>query len=142
MIQDKDDYNTIKLIDFGIGDQNKNSTKTNDQYCGTLTFMAPEVARGKQYTKTVDIWAIGIIMHIIYTGGKHPIYTKEEDTYDTFKAKLQKIKTLEPHESFSQIARSLFMRLTSVSSAGRYTAGDALKHPWITRKLNNSIPMN
>jgi calcium/calmodulin-dependent protein kinase I len=34
------------------------------------------------------------------------------------------------------------MRLTSVSSAGRYTAGDALKHPWITRKLHNSIPMN
>ena len=34
------------------------------------------------------------------------------------------------------------MRLTSVSSAKRYTASDALKHPWITRKMNNTIPLN
>ena len=104
--------------------------------------MAPEVARGKQYTKSVDIWAIGIIMHVILTGGKHPIHVKDEDNYDSLKAKLQSIKTLEPHSTFSEIAKSLFTRLTSVSSAGRYTASDALKHPWITRKMSNIIPLN
>ena len=62
--------------------------QTNDQYCGTLSFMAPEVARGKQYTKSVDIWAVGIIMHLILTGGKHPIYERDKDNYDSLKSKL------------------------------------------------------
>jgi serine/threonine protein kinase len=50
--------------------------------------MAPEVASSKQYTKSVDMWAIGIIMHMVLTGGKHPIYVKGVDTYITFKQKL------------------------------------------------------
>jgi serine/threonine protein kinase len=50
--------------------------------------MAPEVARGKQYTKSVDIWAVGIIMHLILTGGKHPIYERDKDNYESLKSKL------------------------------------------------------
>lgn len=81
-------------------------------------------------------------MHLILTGGKHPLYDREEDSYDVFKKKLQNIKTLEPHACISDIAKNLFMRLTAVSSSKRYTASDALKHPWITRKMNNTIPLN
>lgn len=47
--------------------------------------MAPEVASSKQYTKSVDMWAIGIIMHMVLTGGKHPIYNKGVDNYHSFK---------------------------------------------------------
>jgi len=79
------------LIDFGLGEQNLNTFKANDLYCGTLTFMAPEVADKKKYSKSVDIWAIGIIMHIIVTGGKHPIL-KSDDDYSTYSAKLKKLK--------------------------------------------------
>jgi len=31
--------------------------------------MAPEVAREDNYNKGVDIWALGIIMHMMLTGG-------------------------------------------------------------------------
>jgi len=47
--------------------------------------MAPEVANGKEYTKSVDIWALGIIMHIVLADGKHPFYLQGEDTYTSFK---------------------------------------------------------
>ena len=70
--------------------------QSKNEYCGTLTFMAPEVASGKQYTKSVDMWAIGIIMHMVLTGGKHPIYNKGVDDYNSFKSKLQNIKKIEP----------------------------------------------
>ena len=41
--------------------------------------MAPEVALEHEYTKSIDIWAIGIIMHMLLTGGKHPFYNRDSD---------------------------------------------------------------
>ena len=63
-----------------------------DQQCGTITYMAPEVIYlNHEYTKSVDIWATGIIMYEVLTGGKHPLYNHTEDTVDTYKRKLQKL---------------------------------------------------
>lgn len=50
---------------------------------GTLMYMAPEVALNQEYTKSVDIWALGIIMHMLLTGGRHPFYAKS-DSKDKF----------------------------------------------------------
>jgi serine/threonine protein kinase len=47
LISDVQDLSTIKLIDFGLIEQHKNSLQSKDEYCGTLTFMAPEVASSK-----------------------------------------------------------------------------------------------
>jgi serine/threonine protein kinase len=47
LIEDIEDLSTIKLIDFGLGEQHKNSLQSKDEYCGTLTYMAPEVASSK-----------------------------------------------------------------------------------------------
>ena len=44
---------------------------------GTLIYMAPEMAFKHEYTKSVDIWAVGIIMHLLLTGGKHPFYVRD-----------------------------------------------------------------
>ena len=75
--------------------------------------MAPEVANKNKYTKQVDIWAIGIIMHILLTGGKHPFH-RENDTYESFKKKLTEIKTVEPAAILTDLAKSLFLRLATI----------------------------
>lgn len=103
LIDDFDDLTTVKIIDFGLGQQNTRVTQVNDLYCGTLTFMAPEVAMGKTYSKSVDIWAIGIIMHIALSGGKHP-FLDENDTYDSFKEKLKNLDAVRPDPSMSELA--------------------------------------
>jgi len=36
--------------------------------------MAPEVLKNKDYREKVDMWAIGIIMHAVITGNKHPFH--------------------------------------------------------------------
>ena len=36
--------------------------------------MAPEVAFKKEYSKSVDIFALGIVMYILLTTGEHPLY--------------------------------------------------------------------
>lgn len=102
--------------------------------------MAPEVAARHEYTKSVDIWAIGIIMHLVLTGDKHPLYVREKDTAELFRKKLASLKILEPDSSFSWIAKNLFQRLTTIQAHKRYSAKDILKHPWITRNQIDSIP--
>lgn len=77
LIKESHDLSTVKIIDFGFGERNL-SNASYDSHVGTLVYMAPEVAFEHQYTKSVDVWAIGIIMHYVISG-KHPFYDKEND---------------------------------------------------------------
>ena len=80
---------SVKLIDFGLGD---NQT-INEERCGTYMYMAPEIVKeDNQYTKSVDIWAIGIIMHQIITGNKHPYYDPHKDDRNSLISKLKVMK--------------------------------------------------
>jgi len=79
-------------------------------------------------------------MHYVITGGKHPFYNPKQDTSDSLKAKLVNLKKVDPHQSFSWVAKNLFQRLTMITGHKRYTAKDSLRHPWITRKKQDKIP--
>ena len=90
LIGDSSDLTTIKIADFGLSDKYDHvSFRTLDQHCGTLIFMAPEVAFKKEYSKSVDIWSIGIIMYMLLTGGSHPLFSSK-DNAETYKEKLKK----------------------------------------------------
>ena len=81
--------------------------------------MAPEViAHNYEYTKSVDIWATGIIMYELLTGGRHPLYLHSEDNRETYKKKLLNIDesaiAQQDQELFSWLAKSLFQKLTKL----------------------------
>lgn len=99
-----------------------------------MIYMAPEVALHKEYTKSVDIWPIGIIMYKVLSQNYHPIFEKGIDTVETFKKKLEKLNKVEPPNGASWLAQNLFDRLMRIQSLQRYTAKEALTHPWITRQ--------
>ncbi len=85
LVGDCNDYSTIKLADFGLSAKYEHSSFTTlDQHCGTLIFMAPEVAFNKEYSKSVDLWSTGIILYMLLTGGSHPLFTSK-DNAETYK---------------------------------------------------------
>jgi len=46
---------------------------------GTLIYMAPELVSNRtHYTKSIDIFATGIIMFQLLTGGSHPLYRSDD----------------------------------------------------------------
>lgn len=55
--------------------------------------MAPEVVFKKEYSRSVDIFSIGIIMHMLLTGGDHPLYSKKDNT-QSYREKLRITKKL------------------------------------------------
>ena len=109
LLDDENDLDSIKIIDFGLCERQLLLKANTEEQAGTLIYMAPEVAARHEYTKSVDIWAIGIIMHLVVTGDKHPFYDREKDTAESFKNKLSSLKgCVEPFSNFSWIAKNLF----------------------------------
>ena len=137
MISKKNDLNSIKIVDFGLSKENFNNLLNND-YSGTYIYMAPELIEKKLYFLSVDIWSIGILMFILLNKGKHPFYIKGDNNREIAeKIKKGKIKF---YENISPMAKHLILKLLEPNPSWRYTASQALKHPWITRNFNDTPP--
>lgn len=93
MLSDEKDFNKIKIIDFGLSIKFQN--KYEQGICGTMKYMAPEVALGMKYIKNVDIWSIGIILFLLLNKGKHPFYESGEDK-KTFMKKIGNVNIKYP----------------------------------------------
>ena len=138
MISKENDLKSIKIIDFGLSAQHFNYLSNND-YCGTFIYMAPEQIEKKLYYLSVDIWSIGILMYMLLNNGKHPFYKKGDKKQDFInKIKNGKIKYV---NKLSFMAKNLIEKLCEPNPSRRYSAFLAAKHPWITRNKYDEIPM-
>ena len=138
MISKENDLKSIKIIDFGLSAQHFNYLSNND-YCGTLIYMAPEQIEKKLYYLSVDIWSIGILMYMLLNNGKHPFYHKGDKKQDFInKIKAGKLKYI---NKLSFMAKNLNSKLCEPNPSRRYSAFLAAKHPWITRNIYDEIPM-
>jgi len=55
----------IRVVDFGFAKQVADRTYT---VCGTPEYLAPELVSGKGYHKSVDYWALGILIYEMLCG--------------------------------------------------------------------------
>ena len=138
MFSKENDLNSIKIIDFGLSLQNFDFLLNSD-YCGTLTYMAPELIERKSYDLSIDIWSIGIIMFKLLNKGKHPFYNKKEG-HEIFLRNIKENKRKEFNTKVSYLAINLMNKLLQHDPIKRYKASEALKHPWITRNPEDKIP--
>jgi calcium-dependent protein kinase len=72
----KDDDFSLKLIDFGLGKNLKESKIMND-FVGSPYYIAPEILRG-EFDFKCDIWSAGVIMYILLSG-QFPFNGKKRD---------------------------------------------------------------
>jgi calcium/calmodulin-dependent protein kinase I len=119
----------IKIADFGLSTfvGNENMLKTA---CGTPGYVAPEVLLGMGYSFPVDLWSVGVIMYILLCGFP-PFY--EENIAVLFEQIIEGSYGFpDPYwTNISESAKDLIRHLMDVDSTTRYTAEQALKHPWI-----------
>ena len=58
----------VKIIDLGLACSINTLNKLASGQRGTPIYMAPEIARGEEYTESADIWSLGKIIAWILTG--------------------------------------------------------------------------
>jgi len=119
----------VKLADFGLA--NSLGEHTKFQSCvGTTDYMAPELLEGVRYGFGVDVWSVGVLTYIMLCGYP-PFYGKTENS------RVEKILAGkfsfddEVWDSVSESAKNFICHLLVNQPQSRYTAAQALQHPWI-----------
>ena len=86
----------LKIGDFGLATQLRESVDLRSSICGTPNYMAPEVCSAAHeeqmhgggecgYSFAADVWAVGVIMYTLVVG-RPPFETAQvEDTYKLIK---------------------------------------------------------
>jgi serine/threonine protein kinase len=73
-----DERGYLQIIDFGVSKRLYENNLYCKTICGTLPNMAPEQHSGEKYTKSVDLWAIGIMLYeMLY--GRNPFNLSQQD---------------------------------------------------------------
>mmetsp|Transcript_9395 Transcript_9395/g.7172 ORF Transcript_9395/g.7172 Transcript_9395/m.7172 type:complete len:165 (+) Transcript_9395:216-710(+) len=74
MMTSKTNASEPKLVDFGLSKILGPDETTTDPF-GTVGYAAPEILKRHPYGKSVDIWSLGIIVHVLLNGSM-PFFVK------------------------------------------------------------------
>ena len=122
-----DENNNVKIIDFGFSTIMSKDSK-NKLYCGTLSYMAPEIFSGKEYKgQAADIWALGILLYAMLCG-KFPF--KGTNETEMRQALIQNQFNFPNYLSVH--TKSLLSRLLRLDPNCRPTAEQILLDSWLT----------
>lgn len=125
----------LKIIDFGLSCRFKKGEFVSTK-AGTPYYVAPQVLQGK-YDFRCDAWSLGVILYILLCG--YPPFYGETDAEVLAKVKTGVFSFSGPEwKRVSEEAKELIRHLINLNPQERYTAEQALQHPWVTTLARNS----
>ncbi|XP_022919470.1 peripheral plasma membrane protein CASK isoform X2 [Onthophagus taurus] len=154
LLQTKENSAPVKLGGFGVAIQLSDRHPTNITEClvldyrtnlsplgkeylksdragrvGYAHFMAPEVVEMRQYGKAVDIWAAGVLLHILLSGTL-PFHGSGRRLMEAICR--GKLHMDSPHWEFiSDSAKDLIRQMLTLDAKQRITIEEVLNHKWL-----------
>lgn len=116
----------IKIGDFGYALQFTKEKTTSRELAGTPAWMAPELIRKEEYTESVDIWSLGIILVELCEG--EPRYLRMKPIIAMVMIASKPPETV---SSGSADLRAFLARCLKKDPADRATAKELLSDPFI-----------
>ena len=100
-------------------------------FLGTRGYLAPEMIQRRDYTKSVDAWALGVIIFVLLCGCLP--FDDDCQSMPNSPALREKFTLRFPRwaKDLSRSAKDLLNHLLVVDSRKRYTAEQAMNHPWV-----------
>lgn len=125
----------VKIIDFGLS--KSLSEPFAQSFLGTKGYLAPEMLQRRSYAKTVDTWALGVIVFVLLCGclpfdDDSTIIPSDSMVRSKFHLRFPRWA-----HGLSASAKDLLSHLLDTNPQTRYTAHEALQHPWVQ---GNSAP--
>ncbi|CAH1134855.1 unnamed protein product [Ceutorhynchus assimilis] len=131
LLATKENSAPVKLGGFGI------AVQLPDKHCNNIPgrvgcphFMAPEVVERRQYGKAIDIWAAGVLLHVLLSGTLPFHGSGRRLTEAICRGKLA-INSAPQWEFISDNAKDLIQQMLSVDPKQRITIQEVLNHKWL-----------
>lgn len=119
----------VKLADFGFAKQIPGTTRT---FCGTPSYIAPEVILRKDYGTQIDWWAFGILIFEMISGCSPFQDENSKKTYDRIVSGRIRWPP-NPSKYFSEDAEDIISSLLNLNPSKRLgfeDESDIQKHPF------------
>ena len=121
----------VKIIDFGLSKILVGTNGVTSTFLGTRGYLAPEILQRRPYSKSVDAWALGVIVFVLLCGCL-PFDDDCQNIPSTTDLRARfTLRFPRWAKDLSASAKDLLNRLLDIDSRRRYTAEQALEHPWI-----------
>lgn len=117
----------LKIGDFGWSVHAPGNRRTT--MCGTLDYLPPEMVEGREHTREVDLWALGVLTYEFIVG--NPPFEDMSGYNATYK-KISRVEYRIP-ERVSPEAADLIRRLLKHDPKDRLALEQVAVHPWIVR---------
>ena len=120
----------VKIIDFGTAKLFEKNKKEKD-VVGSSYYIAPEVLK-QNYNEKCDTWSVGVILYMTLVG-RAPFDGKDDEEI------IHKISSVDYNENEPRLVkhspevRDLVSKLLEKNIDKRYSAKEALEHPWFTK---------
>lgn len=122
---------SLKLIDFGFSTILKNNL--TGSFLGTGGYIAPEIRQNRNYSTSVDNWALGILLYCTLSA-RLP-FSVSVDSIPQTKESCKNLFLLKfPSSHWSHISdncKNLIHQLLEVDPMKRITVKEALNHAWV-----------
>ena len=115
---------TIKLLDFGAAKELKEK-EMSATVTGSRPYMAPEQIMGKSQRRS-DVWAIGVVMYVLYTG-MYPFYHKVEKVLMDIILSTPPSPPSKFNKALDQEIERIIMKCLEKKPENRYPNAKALK---------------
>jgi len=132
----------VKITDFGLAkflghDELTGMMKTA---CGTPGYVAPEILKGMEYTESIDIWSLGVILYILLCG--YPPFADEVSSVLYSKIRQGDYSFGSPYwDDISAEAKDLVSKMLTVKPENRISTTKILMDPWFTKMEGSKIRM-
>ena len=105
----------IKLTDFGLCKVNLRAGEKTSTFCGTPSYLAPEILHGQDYSFSVDWWAFGVVLFEMLAGRSPFQSSVNTDNLDQdeelYMFELIKTQPVRPPRSLSKRACAILIGL-------------------------------
>lgn len=135
MFEDSKEGAELKLIDFGLSGKFGKEISKSKTILGTPFYLAPEALYG-EYSFPGDMWSIGVLIYIVLSGKLPFPGQNSEQVYDNILR--GKFKMSGPRwENIGEHPKDLIRKLLVIDPIERFTAEQALAHPWFNQPRSN-----
>lgn len=126
----------VKIIDFGFAAQVASREAKLKAFCGTPSYMAPEIVRGEGYSGfATDVWALGVVVFALLAGSLPFAGRTELQLY----AKIRRGAFAAP-DCLGESARRLVRGILRPDASSRPSVAGLAGHPWVTQAGGEESP--